>query len=78
MDDMAVNRTILSSMLTNMGITCEMAESGQECLDMCRKNSYDLILLDHRMPDMDGVETLIRLKEIFRKSGTDTPVICHT
>ena len=68
-DDMAVNRTILSSMLTTMGITCDLAESGQECIELCKSNSYDLILLDHRMPDMDGADTLVELKEIFRRSG---------
>ena len=77
-DDMAVNRTILSSMLTTMGISCDLAESGSECLELCSTYTYDLILLDHRMPDMDGVETLTHLKEIFRKRGVDTPVICHT
>ena len=77
-DDMAVNRTILSSVLTTMGICCDLAESGNECLNMCHKNTYDLILLDHRMPGMDGVETLTHLKEIFRKNGVETPVICHT
>ncbi len=39
---------------------------------------YDLILLDHRMPEVDGVDTLIHLKELFRRSGCETPVICHT
>ena len=66
-DDMAINRTILSSMLTTLGISCDLAESGRECIDLCHKNSYDMILLDHRMPDMDGVETLLQLKEIFQK-----------
>lgn len=77
-DDMQVNRTILSSILTTFGITCDMAESGRECLELCQNNSYDLILLDHRMPDMDGVDTLVQLKEIFHRTGADTPVICHT
>lgn len=77
-DDMPVNRTILSSMLTTMGVICDLAQSGQECLDLCGKNVYDLILLDHRMPGLDGVETLTRLKEIFRQTGVETPVICHT
>ena len=77
-DDMAVNRAILSSMLSTMGLSCDLAQSGQECLDQCRTNTYDLILLDHRMPGMDGVETLSRLKEIFRHTGAETPVICHT
>ncbi len=77
-DDMPINRTILSSMLTTLGISCDLAESGRECLDLCKANTYDLILLDHRMPDMDGVDTLVQLKDIFMRTGVDTPVICHT
>jgi CheY-like chemotaxis protein len=75
---MPVNRTILSSILTTMGISCDLAESGRECLAMCRTYNYDLVLLDHRMPEMDGVETLMHLKEIFMQKGRETPVICHT
>ncbi len=77
-DDMPINRTILSSMLTTLGISCDLAGSGKECLELCRTNTYDLILLDHRMPDMDGVDTLVQLKEIFHRTGAETPVICHT
>ena len=77
-DDMPVNRTIMSSMLTSLGITCDLAGSGSECIEMCKKCTYDLILLDHRMPDMDGVDTLVVLKDIFRRTGAETPVICHT
>ncbi|MCR5501667.1 MAG: response regulator [Lachnospiraceae bacterium] len=77
-DDMPVNRTILSSMLTTMGVSCDLAGSGSECLELCRVNTYDLILLDHRMPDMDGVETLMHLKELFLKNRKETHVICHT
>ena len=77
-DDMRVNRMILSSLLASSDIASDLATSGRECLDLCRENSYDLILLDHRMPDMDGVDTLVRLKEIFREQGVDVPVICHT
>ncbi|MBP5200348.1 MAG: response regulator [Schwartzia sp.] len=77
-DDMRVNRTILSSLLASSGIASDLATSGRECLDLCKENDYDLILLDHRMPDMDGVDTLVRLKELFKEKGNDIPVICHT
>lgn len=77
-DDMRVNRLILSSLLASHGVESDVAESGAECLEQCRHNSYDLILLDHRMPDTDGVETLIRLKDMFRRNGREIPIICHT
>ena len=77
-DDMQINRIVLASLLATHGIISDQAESGTECIDLCENNDYDLILLDHRMPELDGVDTLIRLKEIFKNRGKDVPVICHT
>ena len=37
-----------------------------------------IVLLDHRMPELDGVDTLVRLKELFKERGKDVPIICHT
>ena len=76
-DDTEVNRMILHSLLTSHGLEADMAESGQECLTFCSKKRYDLILLDHRMPDMDGMDTLNALKKMFPE-GLSVPVICHT
>ena len=77
-DYMKVNRLILSELLKASGITSDMAESGQECIDLCNRNTYDLILLDHRMPELDGVDTLIQLNKIFESQGHQIPVVCHT
>ena len=77
-DDMPVNRMILSSLLASRGVVSDQADGGLKCLDMVRARDYDLILLDHRMPDMDGVDTLVQLKGIFREKGRTIPVICHT
>ena len=77
-DDAQVNRLILASILESNGISSDLAEGGRECIDMCKKNTYDLILLDHRMPDIDGIDTFVELKEIFETQGRDIPVICHT
>ena len=77
-DDMRVNRMILSSLLASNGVLADLAESGEECLELCRQNKYDLILLDHRMPGIDGVDTFVQLKEIFKEQGREVPVVCHT
>ncbi len=77
-DDMVINRMIISSLLAGNGIKADQAESGRECIELCKKNEYDLILLDHRMPEFDGVDTLVALKDIFKDKGRDVPVICHT
>lgn len=77
-DDLPVNRMILSSFLASHGVMSDQADGGYKCLELARKNDYDLILLDHRMPDLDGVDTLTELKEIFKDKGRSVPVICHT
>ena len=52
----------------------ERAGSGEEALERCTAKSFDLILLDMRMPGMDGLETL----DAIRRRGVDTPVIFMT
>ncbi len=77
-DDTQVNRMILHSLLTSYGIDTDVAESGRECMELCGRNRYDLILMDYRMPEMNGVETFQKLTRMFEDSGCRTPVICHT
>ena len=77
-DDMVINRMIISSLLASNGVLADQAESGRECIEMCRDKEYDLILLDHRMPEYDGVDTLLELKELFKEQGREVPVVCHT
>ena len=77
-DDLPANRMILSSLLAANCVACDLAANGLECIELCQKNDYDLILLDHRMPGMDGVDTFVRLRESFQKKGREVPVICHT
>ena len=77
-DDMPINRMIISSLLASNGVLSDQAEGGSECLALCESHDYDLILLDHRMPEPDGIDTLLALKELFIKKGRTVPVICHT
>ena len=77
-DDMQINRIVLASILATHGIMSDQAENGLECISLCEKNDYDLVLLDHRMPELDGVDTLVRLKELFKERKKDVPIICHT
>ncbi len=61
-DDNAMNLTLMKNLLKRTQITVDLASGGRECLSYTRKNAYDLILMDHMMPEMDGVETLKRLR----------------
>ncbi len=62
-DDNRMNLLVINNLLKLNGIKPDNVSSGQEALDILREKSYDLILLDHMMPDMDGIETLKKAKE---------------
>lgn len=76
-DDTPINLTVAAGLLKRTGIQVECAQSGKECLELIRKTKYHVILLDHRMPEMDGVETLHRMKEM-ESPNKETPVIALT
>jgi len=73
-DDNSLNLTVISGLLHLSGITAFTATSGQETIELIRKNQYDLIFMDHMMPEMDGVETL----RVIRDLKVKTPVIALT
>ena len=77
-DDNAVNRKVLRSLLKETQIQLTEAGSGAECLELVQKNHYHLVLLDHMMPGMDGIETLHRIKELKNSPCSNTPVIALT
>ena len=76
-DDIEMNLTVAKNLLKNTKMQIDTALSGAQCLDMTMKQKYDVILLDHMMPEMDGIETLQRLRAQKGKN-IDTPVIAST
>lgn len=76
-DDNQVNLKVASGLLKLYGIDAELVESGEECLNAVKKQTYDIIFMDQMMPGMNGVETLSRLREI-KKGNKSTPVIALT
>ena len=77
-DDNKVNLTVIKGLLrkTRVQITC--ASSGRECLECAAKEQYDVILLDHMMPSMDGIETLQELKKMSNNQSKNAVVIVLT
>ena len=61
-DDSPVNRELARVILENAGVEVTLADGGDEALRMAAVAPYDLILLDRRMPGMDGSETLRRIR----------------
>ena len=54
------------------------ALSGQECLTLTKQNHYDIIFMDHMMPEMDGIETLSRIKSDSGNPNNNTAVVMLT
>lgn len=77
-DDTEMNLTVMKSLLKRTKVKVTTALSGAECLDLAAKNHYDIIFLDHRMPGMDGMETLTKLRAMKGIPNEDTPVISLT
>jgi adenylate cyclase len=72
-DDVEMNRDMLCSLLEADGHESAVAENGRVALEKIQKNSYDLILLDVMMPEMDGYQVLEQLKS--NPKLRDIPVI---
>ena len=77
-DDTVMNLTVIKGLLKQTKVQIDTAESGYECLKLVQKKKYDIIFLDHRMPGIDGIETLKRMRELPEHLNGDTPVISLT
>lgn len=77
-DDNVVNRKLAAGLLKNTEIKFEEASNGPEFLKMIENKHYDLILLDHRMPEMSGVEALEKMNESTTHKCAGVPVIAMT
>lgn len=77
-DDVEINLTVVKSLLKNTLVKIECATSGRQAIDLVRQTKYDVIFLDHRMPDLDGVETFQMMKAMKDNLNKDVPVIALT
>lgn len=64
-DDMSVNRRLMSKQLSRLGIAHDIAENGRQALQMASERFYPVILMDVQMPEMDGIQTTqqVRLEQ---------------
>ena len=77
-DDEEMNLVVAKGVLGSYGIQVDTCLSGREAVERCKKDSYDIIFLDHMMPGFDGVETLRHIREINNGIYQDLPVIALT
>ncbi|MBQ7545089.1 MAG: response regulator [Synergistaceae bacterium] len=77
-DDTDMNLTVIEGLLSKTEINLDTASSGQEALGFTTQKKYDLILMDHRMPGMDGTQTMNNIRAQDGGLNADTPIICLT
>jgi signal transduction histidine kinase/AmiR/NasT family two-component response regulator len=76
-DDIEINLDVAEAMLASFDITADLAEKGITAIELVQKFSYDMVFMDHMMPEMDGIETTKRIRELggpFKK----LPIIALT
>lgn len=77
-DDVPMNLIVVKGLLKATKIQIDTAKNGANCLELVQKNRYDIIFLDHLMPEMDGIETLQNMKMLEENPNRNTPVIMLT
>jgi len=77
-DDNEMNLLVAKKLLRDTRVKLDVAKSGEECLQLTQKRIYDIIFMDHLMPNMDGVETLEKIREQINGFCRRTPVIALT
>lgn len=76
-DDNAINLTVAVGLLDPLNMSIDTAPDGKKAIEMVSQKHYDLILMDHMMPDLDGVETTHIIRR-FHPEYNDVPIIALT
>lgn len=77
-DDTPMNLQVVQGLLKHTGITLDTAESGAKTLEKVQQKEYDILFIDHRMPVMDGIETLHAINELAGNKSLGKPCIALT
>jgi PAS domain S-box-containing protein len=77
-DDNEINRMVVQGFLEREGHKLRLVDSGEAALKTARRAKYDLILMDMRMPGMDGPETARLIRQIKNESRASVPILAMT
>jgi CheY-like chemotaxis protein len=73
-EDNLINQKVSMFALKNLGYEVEVAENGRIAVEKFKQNSYDLILMDIQMPEMDGIEATKIIRRIEQERGIEKPI----
>ena len=74
-DDNEINQILIGEMLERLGCLFDYAQDGLVAIKKCSSTTYDLILMDLSMPNLNGIETTHAIKQLHTKQG---PIVCIT
>ena len=77
-DDIDINLIIAEEILLAYGAQVDTADSGAQAVEMIKKNNYDIVFMDHMMPDMDGVDATIIIREMPEEKYQKLPIVALT
>ncbi|MBO6231474.1 MAG: response regulator [Ruminiclostridium sp.] len=77
-DDTPMNLVVFRSLLKQTAVKIDTANSGAEGVSLAYDKKYDIIFLDHMMPEKDGIETLHEIRSQEKNPNLSTPTICLT
>lgn len=77
-DDEPMNLTVALGIFDRYGMEVTTADSGPTAIEICQKQKFDIIFMDHMMPEMDGVEAMKRIRADYRHKGVEMPFVALT
>lgn len=77
-DDNKTNLLVFKGLLKKTNAKIDTTLKGSEAIELFKSNSYDIVFLDHMMPEMDGIEVLKKIRELEKDKEKKTPVIVLT
>lgn len=77
-DDNEMNLKVFTGLLKKHGMQIDTCMSGREALSLLEENTYHIVFLDYLMPEMDGVETLRRIRELKKNKSQNAVIIVLT
>ena len=77
-DDEPMNLVVASGLFKDYGLVVDTAESGKEAISKFEDGEYDVIFMDHMMPEMDGVEAMKCIREISTKTNKKVVILALT
>jgi signal transduction histidine kinase/CheY-like chemotaxis protein len=77
-DDISTNLKVAEGLLMPYEATVDICQSGAEAIDLVRKQEYDIVFMDHMMPDMDGIETTDAIRALWGERFRTLPIVALT